>query len=266
MAAGPDDGAAHRRPVARRVAVVDRRRVDPRPTRRPGAVVQRIIGLGQLHVDVDRGVAQPRLLADLRPRRLERDDDGRPGLHGLGSHHRDRVRLADRRPRRDRRHSVGPSPLRRPPRGGRRRAGGRRPPDRRPVTADAPAAWRRRVRVPRSPCARRRAPCRCSCSDWPSARGPSSTPPAPCGAAAGCRGGRSWRPSSSCWRSPTCRRSPATASSTRRSITTSTRRPRGRRPPPSSTPATPALASCSSPARSSAPSAGATPSTRRCPG
>ena len=33
--------------------------------------------VGQLHVDVDRGVARPRLLADVRPRRVRRDDDRR---------------------------------------------------------------------------------------------------------------------------------------------------------------------------------------------
>ncbi len=57
--------------------------VDPGPPRRRRAGLLRVAGVGQLHVDVDRGVARPRLLADLRPRRVRRDDDGRPRLHGV---------------------------------------------------------------------------------------------------------------------------------------------------------------------------------------
>ena len=50
---------------------------DPGPAGRRRPLLLRVAGGRQLHVDLDRGVARARLLADVHPRPVRRDHDGR---------------------------------------------------------------------------------------------------------------------------------------------------------------------------------------------
>ena len=97
VAASGGHGAAHRCALARRLALVDRRGEHPGEARRRRPRLLRVAGVRQLHVDVDRGVAPARLLADLHPRPLRRDDDGGRRLHDVEQGDRDRLPPHDRR-------------------------------------------------------------------------------------------------------------------------------------------------------------------------
>ena len=141
---GHDHGGPDRRPLGRRVPVVDRRRGHPGPTRRRGPRLLRITRSRELHVDVHGGLARARLLAHLHQRPVRRHDHGGNRPHDVRSAHPRRLRPPRHRLARRRAHPLAGAAVRHRADRDRRRARRRRAPARRSVPVDERAGRRRR--------------------------------------------------------------------------------------------------------------------------
>ncbi len=169
LGAGGRNRRQGRRAVDRRLAVVDRRRRHPGQAWRGGP---RLLGIPrgrQPHVDLARGVAGARLLADVRPRPICRDDHGGSRVPRVGLADRRRLRGGRDRPARPDDRALARASLRRDTRRDGRRARCRGPSVHRSQPADGRALgrWRERPRARR--CDRAHAPSPCSSWAWRSA-------------------------------------------------------------------------------------------------